>query len=432
MYHMSRSCFRLYLVVALAVLVGGWHADAQTAPRLREPDWSEVPQVEPPPRHSARSVILVDVDSRTVLHAHNPDLVVPPASLTKVVAIDAALVAAERGEVSLETTFVPPEVSWFERQPAGSSLMFLGPGQELNLDDLLTGLAVASGNDAAIALAMMLDGSVPAFADRMNARMRELGLVDPFFVEPSGLSPQNSITARSFARFVLAHLERFPDTTERYFGLQTYTYPDDRHRVSPAAGRPITQANRNLLLWDFHGTDGLKTGYIGASGYHLAATAVRDGRRLLVVVLGIDADSHAVGGALRAAEAAELLEYGFRHFELVRLGYPDPDPVRVYRGRESYVVPDGPPELVVSVPAAQRDRIIGFREQEEAIVAPSPEATVGRVGVRIGSVELVSHPLQLPAQEVGGFWRRIWDGFLLVLRRIADGMGGREAPMRLL
>ncbi len=428
MEQLSRSGLRFVLALILVFLVGDRHLEGQTAPRLREPDWSAVSGFELPPAHAARSVILVDVDSHTVLHAHNPDLVLPPASLTKVVAIDVALVAAERGEVSLETTFAPPEVSWAEHQPPGSSLMFLGPGQELSLDDLLTGLAVPSGNDAAVALAMVLDGSVPAFADRMNARMRELGLVDPYFVEPSGLSPQNSITARSYARFLLAHLERFPESTERYFGLQTYTYPQAHHQVSAAARMPITQANRNLLLWDFEGTDGLKTGYIGASGYHLAATAVRDGRRLLVVVLGIDADSHAVGGALRAAEAAVLLEYCFRDFEIIRLGYPDPDPVRVYRGRDPRVVPDGPTEIVISVPAGQRERIVGFREQKDAVVAPVPEVAVGRVGVRIGTVELASHSLQLPAQEVGGFWRRVWDGFLLFVRGIADRIGGREEP----
>ncbi len=419
------------ILLAFALLLA-WvqHADARTAPRLREPDWSRVSGVEAPPAHSARSVILVDVDSRTVLYASNPDLVLPPASLTKLVAIDVALVAAARGEFSLETTFVPPEVSWAERQPAGSSLMFLGPGQELSLDDLLTGLAVPSGNDAAVALATILDGSVPAFAERMNARMQELGLVDLFFVEPSGLSPQNSVTARSFARFLLAHLAAFPEVTGRYYARQTYTYPQARHRVSPAARTPVTQANRNLLLWDFDGVDGLKTGYIGASGYHLAATAERDGRRLLVLVLGLDADSHALGGTMRAAEAAAFLEYGFRSFERLRLGYPPPDPVRVFRGQASRVEPVGPAELVLAVPAGQRDRIVGFREQAEAVVAPLPAMPIGRVGVRLDGVELASERLYLPEQELGGIWRRIRDGVLLFFRELADRVAGRERPTR--
>jgi serine-type D-Ala-D-Ala carboxypeptidase (penicillin-binding protein 5/6) len=169
-----------------------------------------------------------------------------------------------------------------------------------------------------VALATLLDGGIPAFADRMNARMAELGLVDTYFVEPSGLSPRNLITARSFARFLVAHLQRFPDAVDRFYSVRTYTYPDGRHRVATTARQGITQSNRNSLLWNFQGADGLKTGFIDESGYHLAATAVRDGRRLIAIVLGIDADSHASGGLIRATEASALLEYGFNHFRRVR------------------------------------------------------------------------------------------------------------------
>ena len=167
----------------------------------------------------------------------------------------------------------------------------------------------------------MLDGGVPAFADRMNRRMRELGLVDLFFVEPSGLSPQNTITASGFARFLLAHLERFPETLDELYAVRTYTYPDERHRVGARARAPITQSNRNTLLWELEGADGFKTGFIDESGYHLAATAERDGRRLIVLVLGRGRLARARRGASsrRRCGAARLR---VRVVPTARFGYP--------------------------------------------------------------------------------------------------------------
>ena len=420
-----RTVLRLFLLLQIVV-----QASAQTAPALREPDWSGIAGYPAPPVISARSAILVDVDARTILYARDPDLVVPPASLTKVVAIDAALRAVQLGEVDADVLFEPPFESWAENQAPGSSLMFLGPGQRLSLDDLLLGLAVPSGNDAAVALASLLDGSVEAFVDRMNARIAELGLVDPYFVEPSGLSPLNSITVRSFARFLIAHIEQFPQSLEQYYGVRTYTYPEPRHLTISGNRSPITQANRNLLLWDFDGVDGFKTGYIEASGYNLAATAERDGRRLIAIVLGIEAESHLVGGMVRASEAATLLEYGFERFSRLRFGYPDAEPVRVYRGQQPWVVPHGQRELVVAVPAGSESRIAGTSTRRDAVVAPIGPVEVGRVSILLDGIELAAQPLVVPRQETGGLWRRLWDSVLLVFRRVGDALLRRPGPMR--
>ena len=136
------------------------------APRLVSPDWTSVGVSEPPALH-ALAAILVDADTDTVLYELNADRAVPPASLTKLVAIEAALQAVWRGEVSLDESFAVPEEAWAVNQPAGSSLMFLGDGQRVTIRDLLYGLAVSSGNDAAVALALRIDGSVSAFAERM-------------------------------------------------------------------------------------------------------------------------------------------------------------------------------------------------------------------------------------------------------------------------
>ena len=418
---------RDFLVLILVVLCGGW-VGAQSAPRLREPDWNRVAGVVAPPHLTARSAILVDVSTRTVIYAKNPDLVLPPASLTKLVAIDAALVASDAGELSLSTRFAPPPISWAERQPPGSSLMFLGADQELTVRELLLGLSVSSGNDAAVALAEILDGGVPAFADRMNRRMSELGLVDAYFVEPSGLSPANSITARSFARFLLAHLSRFPDALNDYYAVPTFTFPAAENRVGPTARLPITQANRNQLIGEVDGVDGFKTGFIDESGYHLAATAVRDGRRLIALVLGIDADSHALGGALRAREAAALLEYGFDAFMEARFGYPQPEPVRIFKGAARQAIPVGPEELVVTIPVGSGDRIRGRTEQEAGVVAPLGPSIVGTVAIELDGVRLAAESLVLPAQERGNLLRRLWDSIVLFFRRLAAGPNGDGVP----
>ncbi len=430
MHRLRRFCVNGLLVCLSFVLIGP--LAAQTAPYLTAPDWSQVTGLPSPPPLTARSALLVDVETRTILYAKHPDLVLPPASLTKLVAIDVALLAARRGELSLEARFTPPAVSWAENQPVGSSLMFLGSGQHLTLDDLLVGLSVPSGNDAAVALATLLDGDVPGFAKRMNARMAELGLADPYFVEPSGLSPQNLITARSFARFLVAHLEQFPEAVQRYYSIRTYTYPDTRHRLTSTSRLGITQSNRNTLLWSFEGADGLKTGFIDESGYHLAATATRDGRRLIAIVLGIDADSHAAGGSIRAAEASALLEYGFDHFRPLRFEFPSATPVRVYRGRSPVVVPDGPADSLIVVPAGSEDRITATKHQREAVLAPIVATAVGRVGLSLDGVDLASASLVLPAQEAGTLWRRVLDTIILVIRGLAAAITGGDGPMRFL
>lgn len=431
---MSRPSVVHHRAIASCVLVAtllfvAASAPAEDAPRLLSPDWGRVRDVAPAPALEARAALLFEVDSRTVLYAKNPNVVIPAASLTKLVAVDAALDALDRGELSLDDTFVPPEASWAENQPLGSSLMFLGPDQRLAWRDLLLGLSVSSGNDAAVALALLLDGGVPAFADRMNRRAAELGLVDLFFVEPSGLSPQNTITAGGFARFLLAHLERFPEAIEELYAVRTFTYPDDRHRVGPRARQPITQSNRNTLLWEYPGADGFKTGFIDESGYHLAATAERDGRRLVAIVLGIEADSHAVGGALRAADAAALLEYGFTRFRRLEFGYPSPEAVRVYAGEVREVVPSGPQRLVITVPAGAADRVRGVLEQEREVRAPFPPVEVGRVAIELDGVELAGEPLVLPAVERGGFLRRLWAGLVAFVRSVGALFGGEGPPI---
>ena len=431
-----------FLIVAGLLVCGvlGW----ARAPLLSEPDWQAISGVEQPPVVSARAAILVDVASATILYAKQPDLVIPPASLTKVVAIDTALAAVARGELSLSERFVPPEPSWWTNQPPRSSLMFLGPGQSVSLHDLLVGLAVPSGNDSAVAVAELVAGGVDGFADLMNARMRELGLIDPFFVEPSGYSDRNTITARSFARFLLAHIERFPDALRDYYSQRTFTYPTADHVLrsgaAPVAGAgsasataalgvaPITQSNRNSLLWIDPSVDGFKTGYIDASGYNLAATASRTGRRLVAIVLGIDAPDAVTGTRIRTAEAAALLEYGFRAFESLSFGVPSPSPVRVYGGQTAWVEPSVATTIGISVPAGRLADLDGVTSQYTAVDAPIGRADVGSVSIALDGEVLGRAAITIPEQPHGRWWRRAIDAVARLYDRLirrVEIMNGR-------
>ncbi len=393
---------------------------------LQTLDWRQIGDVAPPPEVAARAAVLVEAETGTVLFAKNPHLVIPAASLTKVVAIHAAIVADRLGEIDLDTTLQPPPESWAMNQAPGSSLMFLGPDQLLSMWQLLEGLAISSGNDAAVALALQVDGSVPAFADRMNAVVRAAGLVTSSFVEPSGLNPFNLTTAYEYAAFIRLHLQDFPELVDQLYARRSYTYPLEENRVGEAAIPPITQSNRNLLLNQYPGADGVKTGFIDESGYHLAATATRDGRRLIAVVLGVAAPSHAEGGITRASDAAALLDYGFDGFDLLRFDHPPIAPVRVYKGERTLVDPIGPGSLVVSVPVGAGERLRGEAEQTTEVIAPVPTgAPIGMIRVMLDGVVLTEASVTMPAVESGGVFRRLWDSVVIFFTSLFGG----ERPM---
>jgi len=389
---------------------------------LQTPDWQQVGGLAPPPVLVARAAVLVEAETGTVLFAKNPHLVIPAASLTKVVAIHTAIVADHLGEIDLDAALQPPPESWAVNQAPGSSLMFLGSGQVLSIWQLLEGLAVSSGNDAAVALALQVDGSVPAFAARMNGVVRSAGLVTSSFVEPSGLSPFNVTTAYEYAAFIRLHLQDFPELLDQLYARRSYTYPQEQNRLVGDGWPPITQSNRNLLLGQYPGADGVKTGFIDESGYHLAATATRDGRRLIAVVLGVAASSHAEGGRLRTTDAATLLDYGFDEFDLLRFDHPPIEPVRVYKGERTSVDPIGPGLLVVSVPSGAGERLGGDVEQITEVVAPVPAgAPVGMIRVTLDGVSLTEAPVTMPLVESGGAFRRLWDSVVIFFRSLFGG-----------
>lgn len=281
------------------------------APELTPWKWQGNYSLPDPGFLQARSVLLASAQTGEILFEKNADELIPPASMTKLVALYTAFRAIASGETAPGDRVVIPEEAWAQNIPPGSSLMFLGPGQTVTLDEILTGMAVVSGNDAAIALAHHISGSVPAFVDRMNREMRRIGLHDTVFVEPSGLSEHNLTTAREFASFALRYIREFPEALNRYHSKRFFSYPETGNLLPGNNERAISQRATNTLLATLPGCDGLKTGFIYESGFNVCLTAERDGIRYIAVLMGGPGNTIRDGVKTREADGTAVVEWAY-------------------------------------------------------------------------------------------------------------------------
>ncbi|MEM7023082.1 MAG: D-alanyl-D-alanine carboxypeptidase family protein [Pseudomonadota bacterium] len=246
---------------------------------------------------AAKAAILVEYDSGQVLYAKNPDIPLPPASMSKLMTVLMVFERLKEGRLQLEDEFSVSEKAWRK----GGSKMFVEVGKRVPVHDLLRGIIVQSGNDACIVVAENLAGSEDAFAEQMTERAIELGLTNTSLKNASGWPhPEHMMSVRDLAKLagiiISDHAEHYGIFSEREFtfaGIQQYA--------------------RNPLLRRNVGADGLKTGYTDEAGYSLTASAIRDGRRLILVVAGLETPGQ------RAREAERLLEHGFRDFEAYEL-----------------------------------------------------------------------------------------------------------------
>ncbi|MDR1933668.1 MAG: D-alanyl-D-alanine carboxypeptidase [Spirochaetales bacterium] len=366
--------------------------------------------LEPQPEISARAAVLMDAATGVVLYEKNPTLPHPPASLTKVMTIHILLEKIAAGELSLDERITPPRESWAVNLPRDSSLMFLGPGQRLTVLDLLKGLAVSSGNDAALAAALITSGSVPAFAGLMNAAAQKENLDGLFFVEPSGYDAQNRITAMDFARFLRIYVNRHPEALAMLHSLEEFTYPRPENLLPGNGSAPITQFNRNSLLFSYTGVDGIKTGYLDESGYNIALSAGHEDMRLILVLLGERGSTQAEGISSRNADARRLLDFGFNNFTNRSFDTPAPQPVRVWKGEIEQIIPEAPKEIRVTVPRGSEGRLKGEISQAEYITAPVGRgAVLGSVKITLDEKIVYQGNLTSPQTVGRGSW---WDIFI--------------------
>ncbi len=337
--------------------------------------------------HTADSAVLIDLEQDEPLYERNADAPRAAASLTKIVAMYVVLDELERGSISIDDTVTPdPRADW-RRMPAGSSLMFLREGESVSWHELLLGLAVASGNDAAYAVAYEISGSIESFAERMNDAVERAGIDGLHFTEPSGIASDNEINAAAFAEFLRHYIRRFPEAIAEYHARESVSFPKNGREPVPGAAE---FRNRNRLVSEFNGADGLKTGYIRASGYNLAGSAERDGRRLVSVVLGVEGNSHNEGGRRRAEEAGDILDYGFDAFSYAELELNGSPQVRV-AGADSVRV-HMPPVRMLTAGGGQepRARLHLVSELRGPISRGDP---VGYVDVFLGQRQVAWQPV---------------------------------------
>ena len=266
----------------------------------------------------AGSAICIDASNGCVLYEKNADEIIPPASIAKLFVMYIVFKDVAAGKVSLEDLVSPPEKSWAINMPSDASLMFLGQGHIVTLRELLKGLAVASGNDAALAVASHISGSTQAFVDRMNEECQALGLEHTHFVEPSGYDEHNLTTARELAAFCREYVTKFPQSVEEFHSAPSIRYPLEKNLPSwqkkLGNDTAIFQKNTNPLLGLMEGCDGIKTGFIYESRYNLALTAKRNGVRFISITMKGTGVGSKQGNAGRVHDGTEMMEWAFDSF----------------------------------------------------------------------------------------------------------------------
>jgi len=273
----------------------------------------------------ARTAILQDFLSGEILYEKDADESIYPASMTKIMTTIIAFDLIKSGDLSLDDRFVISEKAW-RLSTAGYSSMFIMVGDEVSVKDLLLGIIIASGNDACIALAEGIAGTEEEFAILMTSKAKELGMENTNFANSSGINdPDNYSTVRDILKMSTYLIKEHPNYY-KWFAEKEFTW--DR-----TGGEPITQGNRNPLLYKNIGADGIKTGYLAVEKYSLASSIYRKGRRLIAVGSGFETKNS------RSRESSKLLTYGLTNFDLVEINKANNpiDQIEVWLGKQGYV-----------------------------------------------------------------------------------------------
>ena len=356
------------------------------------------PPVPPPPAITGTAWVLMDAASGNILAGDNIDARVEPASITKV--MTSYVVAAEMaaGKVKADDQVMMSEHAW---RSGGAGTDGSYSGFEVNktapLLEMEKGMVVQSGNDAAIALAEHVAGSEDAFASLMNAYAKRIGLKNSNFVNPHGLPAENHYTtARDLALLGRALVRDFPEA---------YSY----NKIKEYTVGPITQRNRNLLLWRDPSVDGIKTGHTAAAGYCLMASGKRGDQRLISVVMGSSSENQ------RAVDSQALLNWGFRFFETHRLYEANQSIAsqKVWKGDVEAVQLGLVAPMLVSTPRGKYAQLKPTMDVPKTLVAPIKKGQkIGTVKVTLDGKVVAQRPLvALNAVEEGGFFKRLWDSF---------------------
>ena len=365
--------------------------------------WAQAPQ---PPEIAARNYLLVDVTADQVLAAKDIDAPVEQASLTKLMTGYLVFDALRAKKITLEQRLPVSERAW--KMPG--SRMFIDPKMQVPVDDLLKGMIVQSGNDATVALAEGVGGTVENFVRLMNEQAKAFGMTGTQYKNPEGLTEAgHTTTARDLATLSRRLMQDFPEYMH-YYSTKQYRYE----------GTPASNSNnRNTLLFRDPTVDGLKTGHTQAAGYCLVATSRRNfpqagQRRLLSIVLGAASDN------ARANESQKLLNWGYTAFDAVKLfdaGQPAATPV-VWKGTQGTVKIGRTEPIVVTVPSGSAGTVTTTVVRQDPLIAPFTKGqSVGALKVTLGEQQIAEVPL-VALEDVGqaGFFGRAWDAIRLWIK----------------
>jgi serine-type D-Ala-D-Ala carboxypeptidase (penicillin-binding protein 5/6) len=293
----------------------------------------------------ARTAILQDSLSGEILYEKEADKSIYPASMTKIMTAIVAFDLIKSGDLNLDDKFLVSENAW-RLSSAGYSSMFIMVGDEVSVENLLRGIIVASGNDACIALAEGIAGTEEEFAIMMTSKAKEIGMKNTNFANSSGINnTENVSTVRDIMIMSSYLIKEFPEEY-KYFAEKEFTW--DR-----TGGDPITQGNRNPLLYKSLGADGIKTGYLAVEKYSLASSVYRNGRRLIAVGSGFNTKNE------RSRESAKLLTWGLTNFDLIEIAKTDApiDQVEVWLGKKSTVGVYLKTDVYKTIPKARKKNL---------------------------------------------------------------------------
>jgi serine-type D-Ala-D-Ala carboxypeptidase (penicillin-binding protein 5/6) len=363
-----------------------------------------VAQTLPPPTIAAKSWLLLDATSGQVIASQDPNARVEPASLTKIMTAYVVFGALRDKKLTLNQMVNVSTKAW--KVDASSSKMFIDPATPVSIDDLLHGLMIQSGNDAAVALAEAVAGDESAFVVMMNKEAERMGLKSTRFANPHGLpSPDNYSTAQDLSVLAKRVILDFPQFY-KIDSVKSFTY------------NKITQPNRNRLLWLDPTVDGMKTGHTEAAGYCMIASARRPGgageRRLISVVLGTSSDQ------ARTQESQKLLNWGFQNFDTVKLyakGQSIATP-EIWKGSQNTVKIGFDNDVLVTVPKGVAGKMKPLLERKDPLVAPLQQNTpVGKLKMMVDGKALLELPVvALEAVPQASIFGRAWDSMRLWLK----------------
>lgn len=381
MMTMWRSCIAFLLSIPLITLA----AEA-------------IPGNVPVPTLAAKAFVLRDANTGNLLAANNPDMSVEPASLTKVMTAYLTFEAVKQKRLSLTQTLPVSQKAW----KVEGSKMFIDTTMTVTVDELLHGLIIQSGNDAAITLAEGIAGSEELFATLMNKKAAALGMKNSHFINATGLpDPTHVTTARDLSILANALIRDFPQDYARLYSQKSYTYNN------------ITQPNRNRLLFIDPTVDGMKTGHTESAGYCLISSAKRNDFRLISVVLGTTSDN------VRAAESQKLLNFGFQFYES-RLVYAADKAItrqKVWKGTESQVDLTVVKPVYLTLPQGEYANMKANLRVPKPLEAPlKAHQVVGAVDFSLNGKVVHSVPLvTMQAVEASNIFSRMIDQIRLYL-----------------